>query len=56
MSEENLDIESTQNPIDDFQKNTYLKKKRKNVGKEINKLLQKDLKNKVNYLLIRIPF
>jgi len=55
MSEENLDIN---NQIDsgDEMHNTYLKRKKKNVGKEINKLLQKDLKNQVFFLIIRTLF
>jgi hypothetical protein len=55
MSEENLDINNQKDSGDEMQY-TYLKRKKKNVGKEINKLLQKDLKNQVFSLIIRILF
>lgn len=55
MSDENLDIDN-QNDSGDEMQNTYLKRKKKNVGKEINKLLMKDLKNEVFSLIIRTQF
>ena len=45
MSDENIDMDNTN---DDVVPETLTKqKKKKNVGKVINKLLQKDLKNQV---------
>lgn len=55
MSEEVLDMEN-QKDSGDITNNNYLKRKKKNVGKEINKLLSKDLKNQVFFLINRTLF
>lgn len=61
MSEEREDIEKfsdSEGEAEDHTENnqsTYLKKKKKNVGKIINKLLQKDLKKQVVQLINQNP-